>query len=119
LITPGITVLKDSDHTMAGSISGAIDSHTDVQSSGGITYIRHTTNGVSSPSTPPDPTDGTWWGEPDGPVAWIFQWTAPAQGAGSVTFYGSTVAANGDGGADGSDNAYTPTMTLTEGSPAR
>jgi len=111
------TVLKNSDNTMAGSISGAIDPHTTVQSFGGITYIMHTTNGISSPSTPPNPADGTWWGEADGPVAWIFQWTAPPQGAGTVTFYAGTVAADGDGTSSG-DNAYTPTLTLTEGAPS-
>jgi hypothetical protein len=110
------TVLKDSDNTMAGSISGAIDSRTSVQSSGGITYIMHTTNGVTSPSTPPDPADGTWWGEQDGPAVWAFLWTAPPQGTGSVTFYAATVAADGDNG-DGGDNTYTPTLTLTEGAP--
>lgn len=107
------TVLKNSDNTMAGTISGAIDPHTVVASSAGITYIMHTTNGINSPSDPPDPADGTWWGAQDGPVAWIFQWTAPPQGTGTVTFYAATVAADGDGG-DSNDNTYTRTLTLTE-----
>ena len=108
------TVLKDSDDTMAGSLSAAIDAHTTVQSSGGISYIMHTTNGAIAPG---NPLDGTWWGTADGPVAWIFLWTAPPQGTGSVTFYAATVAADGDGGAGAGDNTYTPSLSLTEAVP--
>ena len=108
------TVLKDSDNTTAGSITTFVDPHVVALPSGGRIYVCHTTNGITSPN---DPTDGTWWGTQDGPVAWGFTWTAPAQGAGPVTFYATMVAANGDDDANSADNTYVTTMTLTEGAP--
>jgi hypothetical protein len=39
--------------------------------------------------------EGTFWGVPDGPVTWTFQWIAPASG-GDVTFYLAGNAANGN-----------------------
>lgn len=111
------TALKDSDDTMAGTFSTIIDPHVTTKASGGRTYACHTTNGVTSPSDPPAVQDGTWWSTvPNGPAAWAFQWTAPAQGAGSVTIYASGVAANGDGG-DAGDNGYVAQLTLTEAPP--
>jgi hypothetical protein len=107
------TALKNSDNSMAGSFSTIIDTHVTTKSSGGRTYVCHTTNGVTAPN---DPSDGTWWGTTDGPVAWAFQWTAPPQGSGPVTFYAGGVAADGDG-SDSGDNGYTATMTLNEGAP--
>jgi hypothetical protein len=109
------TVLKDSDNTMAGTFSTLVDAHVTTKSSGGITYACHTTNGVTSPSDPPDVADGTWWSTvANGPVAWVFQWTAPPQGTGAITIYASGVAANGDGDLTG-DNGYVAQLTLTEG----
>jgi hypothetical protein len=105
------TVLKDSDNTMAGTLTTLIDPHVTTLSSGGRTYACHTTNGVTSPG---DTNDGTFWGTDSGPVAWGFQWIAPPAGAGSVTFYAGGVAADGDG-SDSGDNGYTATLTLTEG----
>src|SRR5678815_2011559 len=111
------TVLKNSDDTMAGTFSTIIDPHVTTKASGGRTYACHTTNGVTSPSDPPDEQDGTWWSTvPNGPAAWAFQWTAPAEGTGPVTIYASGVAADGDGGSDG-DNGYVAQLTLTEASP--
>ena len=110
------TVLKDSDNSLTGTFATLIDSHVTTKSSGARTYVCHTTNGVTSASDPPDDQDGTWWSTvPNGPVAWAFQWTAPPQGTGSVTFYASGVAANGDNDTVG-DNGYVAQMTLTEGS---
>ncbi len=109
-----VTALKDSDNSMAGTFTTLIDTHVTTKSSGGRTYACHTTNGATSSG---DPNDGTWWGTPDGPVAWAFQWTAPPQGSGSVTFYASGVSANGDGD-DTGDNGYSGQMTLTEGVPS-
>jgi len=108
------TVLKNSDDTMAGTFSTIIDTHVTTNASGGRTYVCHTTNGVTSPSDPPDEQDGTWWSTvPNGPAAWAFQWTAPAQGTGPVTIYASGVAADGDGGSTG-DNGYVAQLTLNE-----
>lgn len=111
------TVLKNSDDTMAGTFSTIIDPHVTTKTSGGRTYVCHTTNGVTSPSDPPDAQDGTWWSTvPNGPAAWAFQWTAPAQGTGPVTIYASGVAADGDGDPSG-DNGYVAQLTLNEGVP--
>jgi|SRR5882672_169809 len=107
------TALKDSDDSMAGTFGILVDPHVTTLSAGGRTYTCHTTNGAVTPNIP---TDGTWWGTQDGPVAWVFTWTAPAQGAGDVTFWAATVSADGDNSASG-DNTYTVSMTLTEGTP--
>jgi hypothetical protein len=111
------TALKDSDNSMAGTFGTLVDAHVTTKSSGGRTYVCQTTNGVVSASDPPDDQDGTWWSTvANGPVAWAFQWTAPPQGTGSVTFYASGVAANGDSD-PGGDNGYVAHLTLTEGAP--
>jgi len=108
------TALKNSDDTMAGTFSNIIDTHVTTKASGGRTYVCHTTNGVTSPSDPPNALDGTWWSTtPNGPAAWAFQWTAPPQGTGPVTIYASGVAANGNGASAG-DNGYDAQLTLTE-----
>ena len=106
------TALKDSDNSMAGTFTTLVDTHVTTLSAGGRTYVCHTTNGAVAPG---NPTDGTWWGTPDGPVAWLFTWTAPPQGSGDVTFYAATVSADGNN-SDTGDNTYTVNMTLTEAS---
>lgn len=45
---------------------------------------------------------------------WSFQWTAPAQYIGPITFYTAAVAANNDG-TDGGDSVYTKQITLQQG----
>ncbi|NDC31627.1 MAG: hypothetical protein EBZ58_11990, partial [Bacteroidetes bacterium] len=44
---------------------------------------------------------------------WSFNWTAPAQGTGTVTFYLCYVASNNSGGTSG-DQTYVKSFTLTE-----
>ena len=44
---------------------------------------------------------------------WLFKWTAPAAGTGTITIYGSINAANGDGG-NGGDKIYTFKETISE-----
>lgn len=44
---------------------------------------------------------------------WNFEWVAPAAGAGPVTFYGSFLAANGNGGSSG-DVTLTSALTVPE-----
>jgi hypothetical protein len=52
-----------------------------------------------------------------GTITWNFQWTAPAAGTGSVTFYFSSNAANNNGSTSG-DEIYTDAVTLLESSPS-
>ena len=47
-------------------------------------------------------------------MQWVVNWTAPAQGSGTVTFYGAGVAGDGDGLSDLLDFAYTSTYQLSE-----
>jgi hypothetical protein len=61
--------------------------------------------------------DGTFATTTDGPVVWSFDWTAPASGAGNVTFYLVGLAADYDGDAGPGDLVYTTTASVTEGSP--
>ena len=107
-----VTALKNSDDTMAGTLSTTADlaTMTGVATSGGRTYVGHRSNGASLPF---DPNDGTFWGVP-GAAGWLVEWTAPPQGTGNVTFYASGVAANGDGLQGAADTTYTATLTVQE-----
>jgi len=98
-----LTALQDSDNSMAGSFAN-LSPLTSIQSSGGKSYIGHST------ITPG--TDGTLTGFPVG--TWAFNWTAPAAGAGSVTLYAAGNAANNNGANTG-DFIYSSSYTLTEG----
>ncbi|CAN5135664.1 hypothetical protein BH09BAC1_BH09BAC1_01010 [soil metagenome] len=49
-----------------------------------------------------------------GSVAWVFKWTAPAAGRGTVTIYAAVNMSNGDN-TSGGDRIYTQAFTLTEG----
>ncbi len=64
--------------------------------------------------------DGTFAGMPS-PQGWAFNWTAPPQGSGTVTFYVAGVAANNNGSEDAGDSTYTYTVTSGEdtGTPVR
>ncbi len=80
-----------SSNTNAGSM--AAGTGTTTSSSNGKTYISH------SPSS----TSGTW----------TFNWTAPASGIGTVTFYTSYNATNADGNFSG-DLVYTKSFALSQ-----
>ncbi|PJA28891.1 MAG: hypothetical protein CO189_03830 [candidate division Zixibacteria bacterium CG_4_9_14_3_um_filter_46_8] len=80
-----------------GSIIISDPINTQMSSSGGRTYIKHT-------------TAGTYQGTPDGPVSWSFQWTAPATPPDSVIFYAAGNGANGNGNNQG-DYIYTTSFT--------
>jgi hypothetical protein len=54
---------------------------------------------------------GTHNGTMDGPVTWMFEWTAPGSNIGDVHFYVAGDAADGDGAAIG-DNTYTTSATV-------
>jgi hypothetical protein len=56
-------------------------------------YVKHTST-------------GTYHGTFDGPVTWMFQWTAPGGNSGDVYFHVAGVAADGDGTELG-NNVYT------------
>jgi hypothetical protein len=97
-----LTALK-SDNTMAGSFqdnSAAVGE----QSQGGIDYVSQTTL---------EGFDGTY-SDSTG-AAWVFQWTAPPQGAGPVTFYAAGAACDKDGTANSGDFTYTASVATTEG----
>ena len=51
-----------------------------------------------------------------GTKSWTFNWTAPAAGTGTVTFYGALMAANNNGGTSG-DITYKVQKSITETSP--
>ena len=100
-----ITALKASDSSPAGTLASAAQLTDTTRTSGsGRMYVSHTTlKGV----------DGTFAGSTSG--SWIFNWTAPAAGAGAVTFYAAGNAANGNGLNTG-DFIYTTKITSMEGS---
>jgi hypothetical protein len=62
-------------------------------------YVTHTSSGISG----------------SGSKTWTFNWTAPAAGTGPVTFYGSFLLGDGDGG-EGGDYVKTGTLTINEAS---
>lgn len=51
-----------------------------------------------------------------GTKTWTFNWVAPVAGTGTVTFYGSLMAANNNGGTSG-DATYKVQTSVTESSP--
>ncbi|HEU4333793.1 MAG TPA: choice-of-anchor V domain-containing protein [Candidatus Eisenbacteria bacterium] len=69
-------------------------------------YVSHTTTLGA---------DGTYAATANGPVVWSFDWTAPAAGAGNVTFYLVGVAADNDLDAGPGDLVYSTTVSVTEG----
>ena len=60
-------------------------------------YITHNAGSIFSPDS----------------NSWTFEWIAPSQGTGEITFYASMNAANGDGTTFG-DIIYHSTMTILE-----
>jgi hypothetical protein len=74
-----------SARTAAGAQAGVLAAatrHTQVQASGGVQYAGHTEAGSGPTSA--------------GAAEWTVAWTAPARGAGGVTFHAAANAANGD-----------------------
>jgi hypothetical protein len=82
---------KDENNQQAGTFTVTDAVNTQSSSSGGITYIKHTST-------------GTFNGFPDGPVSWTFDWTSPSgKYPGRIFFY---VAGNAANGADGNQGDY-------------
>jgi hypothetical protein len=89
-------------NTMAGAFSDTSNAVAE-QTSGGITYVSQTTN---------EGFDGTYADSLG--AAWLFKWTAPASGAGPVTFYAAGVACDNDNTANSGDFTFTTSATSTE-----
>ena len=95
------TALKNGGQ-MAGSFSDSSNAVGE-QNSLGIEYVSQTTL---------EGFDGTF-ADSTG-AAWVFKWTAPPAGAGTVTFYAAGAACNNDNAVTG-DYTYTTTATSMEG----
>jgi hypothetical protein len=80
-----------------GTVTITDPSNTQFSSSGGNSYVKHT-------------SAGTHAGTPNGPVSWSFDWTAPVEPPSTVTFYAAGNAANNNGSNSG-DYIYTATFT--------
>ena len=87
---------------MAGSFSDSSNAVGE-QTQLGIEYVSQTTL---------EGFDGTYSDSLG--AAWVFKWTAPPQGSGTVTFYAAGAACNNDNAATG-DYTYTTTGTSIEG----
>jgi hypothetical protein len=87
-----------SPQNATGALLGTlINTSTQTKLVGISKYVTHTTSGNSGSNT----------------KSWTFDWTAPAAGTGVVTFYGSFMAANGDGGTSG-DIVYKTSYAVSE-----
>jgi len=80
-----------------GTISLTDATHTQMQTSSGKTYVKHTSS-------------GTYNGVPNGPTAWTFNWTAPDNPPSQITFYAAGNASNGNGNTSG-DYIYVTSFT--------
>jgi hypothetical protein len=88
-------IAKRANGTNAGSF--VVTSPTQTQLVSG--YLQQTFSGTQA--------------SPAGSKSWSFSWTAPAAGAGTVSFYVATNVADGNGGSSG-DQIYTNVFTLSE-----
>ena len=98
---------------MAGAFTNLSTLTTIQELSDGRQYVSHTSN-AGDPGPEPD---GTFLGTLGGPVAWTFNWTAPATGSGPVTWYVAGNAANGNGTNSG-DYIYTSNAVSIEQAPS-
>ena len=90
-ITNGFQLIGlDANNAQAGSFSSGTGSK--LQPIGGRSYIEHS----SASST----------------AEWHFDWTAPAQDVGTITFYASTNAADASGTANNADEVYYDSFDL-------
>jgi len=80
-----------------GSVTITDPTHTQMSTSGGKTYIKHT-------------SAGTYAGNSNGPTSWTFDWTAPTLPPDSVIFYAAGNAANNNFSNTG-DYIYTTSFT--------
>ena len=98
-----LVAIQDNDTANAGTITITNPARTQIVTNGlelqDRKYATYTFNGTD-PYAP-------------GTGQWTFDWIAPAEGTGSVTFYLATVAADNDGTDDG-DYVYTKTLSINE-----
>ncbi len=87
---------QSSTGTLLGAVT--ITNSTATQVTGGGKYVTHKQAGIT----------GT-----NGVKSWSFDWTAPAAGTGTVTFYGCFNNANGNGGTSG-DSIIKSTLVIQE-----
>lgn len=80
------------------TITDAVNTRFSDSALSGREYVKHTST-------------GTRLGTPDGPVSWSFDWTAPSDDVGMVTFYVAGNAANGNGNTLG-DFIYTESVSF-------
>jgi hypothetical protein len=96
-----LTSIKNSDYSMAGAYTTTAETGTATGNS--RTYIGQSASGLFD-------------GQPDS-ASWSFQWTAPAQGSGAVTFYAAGLAADGNGTRNAADHTYTTSAPVPEKAP--
>jgi hypothetical protein len=92
-----------SPQTTTGALAGTniiTDAVNTRFSSSNPKYVTHTSTGSNAMSTP-------------GTKSWSFNWTAPAGGTGTVTFYGAFNCANNNNSSTG-DQIYLSTLTVPE-----
>jgi len=82
-----------------GSITITDHTHTQVQTSNGKPYVKHTST-------------GTYDNTPDGPTTWSFNWTAPVDPPSEITFYAAGNASNSSSDPIG-DYIYTTSFVTT------
>jgi hypothetical protein len=88
---------RKSDGSKAGTVSITSNLKTKLITGNGLEYVEQTSSGA------------TVFGIHD----WMYDWTAPPQGSGKVTFYAAFVAANGNTAASG-DEVYIDSLIIQE-----
>jgi hypothetical protein len=83
---------NNGDGVGAFTITDAVNTTLSDNPAPGRDYVKHT-------------ADGTYAGTSDGPVEWQFQWTAPEDAVGDITFYAAGLAADNNQSITG-DNTY-------------
>lgn len=89
-----IVALRNSDHANVGSIAITNATNTQLKSGNSRTYVTHTSSGVSSTS-------------------WNFDWTAPTNGEGDITFYLAGNISNNNGTTAG-DEVHLKELVIQE-----
>ncbi len=96
-------VALDESGNGAGTITITDAARTQVSVSGNRSYVKHTSTGTDTGQT--------------GGTSWSFDWTAPAMGTGTVFFYVSGNAANGNSSSNG-DLIYNSATAAAEAGTA-
>ncbi|MEL6671796.1 MAG: choice-of-anchor V domain-containing protein [Bacteroidota bacterium] len=94
----GALALDNTNNAGIGTVTITDADNTQASSAGGKEYITHTAAGNAGG------TDS---------LSWTYDWTAPAQGTGGVTFYATAVAASQTNG-NKDDNVYSSSVAITE-----